>query len=64
MNTRQHDLDKMEEDGVDARMRDRVYQQSKNAELESARRLLIEAHKRGDLREVERIEDEIKRRGW
>lgn len=69
MNTRQHDLNILEE-GRDRRgyeskhakkALERVYQQSKDPEIERLRRLLVDAQKKQDLRLAEQIAWEIKR---
>lgn len=64
MNTRQHDLDYLEEAGADKKKIDALYKQSQNRELEDLRKLLIEAHKRRDLVMAGRLEEEIRKRRW
>lgn len=64
MNTRQHDLDHLEEARVSSKRIDAVYKQTKNEELERARKLLIEAHKRRDVDTANRLEEAIRKRGW
>lgn len=64
MNTRQYDLDQLEERGASKKKLDEVYRQTKNIELESLRKRLIEAHKRGDIGLVERIEQAIRNGRW
>lgn len=69
MNTRTQDLNILEE-GRDRRgyeskharkTLDRVYQQSKNPEIERLRKLLIDAQKQGDYKKAEEISWELKR---
>ena len=69
MNTRQHDLNILEE-GRDRRsyeskhakkVLDKVYRQSKDPEIERLRRLLVDAQKKQDFRLAEQIAWEIKR---
>lgn len=63
-NTRQDDIDKLEEAGVSYKHIDRIYRQTKNEGLERARKQLIEAHKKRDTKNAERIENYIKQNRW
>ena len=42
---------------------EKAYKQSRNSDIERGRRMLIEAHKRGDLKEIARLEELIYRYG-
>lgn len=62
-NTRKHDLEHYEEFrdkygswSKSTNKINQIYQQGQNEHLERLRYALIDAHKRGDLNEVERIE--------
>jgi hypothetical protein len=68
MNTRTYDLNELEAkrdagSPTAKRILDKVYEQSKDPEIERLRRLLIEAHKRRDIVAVEKISAELNKRG-